>query len=788
MSPSPSNGDSPLIYLALGFHDHQPVGNFPHVFEEHYQRAYLPFLDTIEPHRNIPFSLHLTGPLLLWMSERHPEYLARLRRLCAAGRVEMKGGGFYEPILAAIPDADKREQLEHLSRYLGETLGSTPEGAWIAERVWEPHLARHLAEAGLQYAPLDDSHFLRAGLAPDDIFGYYVTEEEGHRFDLFPISKELRYLIPFQEPEATISYLRDVSTRWQERLDSGDLPPDTPVPLAVYDDDGEKFGGWPGTHEPVYEAGWLDRFLGVLERETEAGWLQLTTLGEFRRRFPPLGRIYLPTGSYAEMLEWSQGFHRNFLVRYEEANLLHKRMLHTSLAVTRRLRKLSTDAAPQAVKGIGVGVGRPAADALQEERRALLVARDRVHASQCNDVYWHGIFGGIYLPHLRHAAYACLIEAEKTAGDALRPAVEVVDLDLDGSDEVFLRSKALTVLVHPRRGGTIVSLDHLDTSFALLDTFRRRRELEHSALESLATGAGDDPASTDEGGVGYGAVETTAQSIHDQVRMKEPGLERMLFVDAYPRAAFTDHFYAVGTDVTELIEGTAVELGDFARSAYEITSVDEGDEGPTVIMRRTGSVAGREVSVRKAISLDRGERDTDGVTVSYVISVADPGTTGAGDVKAAPGHLPAVALFAPEINLTLLAGWARDRYVLVDDAPVSAAFLADNGTHPDASSVTLVDESEGLRLRLSWRFGARQSPGDAAPAAGARGAQTGSRDRGPTETGRVTLLRHGVITVSLSEDGFERIYQSTALVPCALVPLDPAVELRVDLRLDVTGP
>jgi hypothetical protein len=45
-----------------------------------------------------------------------------------------------------------------------------------------------------------------------------------------------------------------------------------------------------------------------------------------------------------------------------------------------------------------------------------------------------------------------------------------------------------------------------------------------------------------------------------------------------------------------------------------------------------------------------------------------------------------------------------------------------------------------------------------------------------------------VITVSLSEDGFERIYQSTALVPCGLVPLDPAVELRVDLRLDVTGP
>jgi len=93
---------SPDIYLALGFHDHQPVGNFPHVFEDHYRRAYLPFLDVMEAHPAVPFSLHLTGPLLLWLAGRRPEYVDRLRRLCAAGRVEMKGGGFYEPILAKM--------------------------------------------------------------------------------------------------------------------------------------------------------------------------------------------------------------------------------------------------------------------------------------------------------------------------------------------------------------------------------------------------------------------------------------------------------------------------------------------------------------------------------------------------------------------------------------------------------------------------------------------------------------------------------------------------------------
>ena len=26
---------------------------------------------------------------------------------------------------------------------------------------------------------------------------------------------------------------------------------------------------------------------------------------------------------------------------------------------------------------------------------------DHLYQSQCNDAYWHGVFGGLYLPHLR---------------------------------------------------------------------------------------------------------------------------------------------------------------------------------------------------------------------------------------------------------------------------------------------------------------------------------------------------------------------------------------------------
>ncbi len=802
MSDHGAGAASPAaIYLSLGFHDHQPVGNFPEVFESHYLSAYLPFLDGMEAHPAIPFSLHVTGPLLLWLGREHPEYVARLRRLCASGRLEMKGGGFYEPILACIPDADKHEQLTRLSCHLRDTLDVTPEGAWIAERVWEPHLAAHLACAGLRYATLDDSHFQAVGLDTDAALGYFVTEDGGHRFDLFPISKPLRYLIPFGEPEAVVDHLRGLATEWTRRRAAGLLPPDAPPPLAVYDDDGEKFGGWPGTNAHVYGSGWMERFLTVLEREAEAGWLALTTLGEFRRRFPPLGRIYLPTASYAEMQEWSEGFFRNFLVRYDEANLLHKRMLYTSGRVRRRLAELglAQDGTARPPDGFAdpndaetaVGAHTTAPLERRGDRRDVLEAYDHLLRAQCNDAYWHGVFGGLYLPHLRHAVNGALISAERLLPAEMRPAIEVLDLDLDGHDEVLLRSEEAAVLLAPARGGTVVCLDHLPSAFALLDTLRRRREPEHAALEELAATARAAEETAAREGAEASAHDLAPRpdspenpappptlTIHETVRMKEPGLEKMLFVDHHPRSAFLDHFYHLETTLRDLVEGTAIELGDLVNAPYECT-VEPGAAGPpgsaeppVVTLRRLGMVAGVRVQVEKQVALARGGAS---LIVDYRVHVPV-------DVPAAPGSAPPsaegadpsaeamapiggagrTALFAPEVNLTLLAGRAHDRYVLVDGQRPSESFLADEGAHHGAQSVELVDESVGIRARLAWEL-------------------TGSVRREPP----ATLWRHGVLTVSLSEDGFERIYQSTALVPAWPLPLEPGAELRVRLRLDV---
>src|SRR5262245_39685036 len=94
------------IQFCLALHNHQPVGNFDFVFEQAYQDSYLPFLEVFERYEPLKISLHTSGPLVEWLDRHHPDYLDRLARLVASGRVEIVGGAFYEPILTMIPTRD----------------------------------------------------------------------------------------------------------------------------------------------------------------------------------------------------------------------------------------------------------------------------------------------------------------------------------------------------------------------------------------------------------------------------------------------------------------------------------------------------------------------------------------------------------------------------------------------------------------------------------------------------------------------------------------------------------
>ena len=120
-------------------------------------------------------------------------------------------------------------------------------GRGLPSGFGSPRCPVRLAQAGVEYVVLDDTHFLAAGLQPWQLHGSFVTEEDGLPLRLVPSMKALRYTIPFQEPAETLRVLR-------EGINQHDA-------LFAMGDDCEKFGVWPGTYDHVYKNGWLERFL-----------------------------------------------------------------------------------------------------------------------------------------------------------------------------------------------------------------------------------------------------------------------------------------------------------------------------------------------------------------------------------------------------------------------------------------------------------------------------------------------------------------------------------------------
>ncbi len=102
------------IRLVLALHNHQPIGNFEHVFQQAYEDSYLPFLDVFSRYETLRIALHTSGSLMEWLDAAHPEYVDRLAELAAKGRIEIIGGAFFEPILAMIPSRDRVGQIRKL--------------------------------------------------------------------------------------------------------------------------------------------------------------------------------------------------------------------------------------------------------------------------------------------------------------------------------------------------------------------------------------------------------------------------------------------------------------------------------------------------------------------------------------------------------------------------------------------------------------------------------------------------------------------------------------------------
>jgi len=522
------------VSLLFGIHMHQPVDNFDEAVKKAVTLSYAPFFKTMRNYPQFKFSLHCSGWLLEKIRQEYPKLFQTMQELTQKGSIEWFGGGYYEPVLSSIPSKDRQAQINKLSRYIKKYFNVTVKGLWLTERVWESAILSDLVACGIEYVMVDDYHFISNGYDKEQMNGYYLSEENGETLKLFPISKKLRYALPFSKTEeslnAVISYAKESAS------------------AALFFDDAEKFGLWPHTYEWVYEKQWLAKFVESILANEQCQTQHYSNYAEENR---PLGLAYLNNCSYAEMGEWSLqtplatafetlkeelgdryfqemgvslikgGIWKNFFIKYHESNYLHKRMLQLS-------------------KG---------------QKKYNKTTLDALYRLQTNDVFWHGVFGGFYLPNLRDNAYKYLLQIErsKRVKDIV---IEKMDIDKDGYDELKIRTHNLSLVLSLKNGAQLVEFDALDALFNWQNTIMRREELYHKKILEA------DESTT------QADTNNKIATIHTLKRSVNNDLKAELIYDNYAKNSFIDHFSTQPFTLENFKNLEFKEVGDFVSGLF----------------------------------------------------------------------------------------------------------------------------------------------------------------------------------------------------------------------------
>ncbi len=431
--------------VIIGTYNSVPEGAEESLYEETYQVCWRPFLSSLYRFPEIYAALHYTGSVLRWLEARHPEFLMLLEEMTARKQIELLGGGFFAPLFPLVPGADRLGQIELLTTYIRKAFGKRPRGSWIQEYAWEPGLVSSLQTCGFDYTFLPERHFRLAGAT----LGLpAVTEDQGRSLTVFPVFDAME---SFERPLAPF----EACAALRERI--GALPLYT---MFYPDRASRRLWEDSGLESPDV---FFERAFAALRREAEN--IETTTPGRFLKSGKRSGRAYFPSQASAFLMQRSlpeggspcahermplfgegrdagcesaylAGNPRRLLLRHEESMALYAKMHYVRILVGQ----------------------------LRGDKSRKKTAQEELWRGQCGEAYWYGPSGGLLRLPVRAAAYAALIEAEKTTRQrgSFSPGLILADIDFDGEKELLYQGGDYNAYVH-LRGGHLFELDSMRT-------------------------------------------------------------------------------------------------------------------------------------------------------------------------------------------------------------------------------------------------------------------------------------------------------------------------------------
>jgi len=262
---------------------------------------------------------------------------------------------------------------------------------------------------------------------------------------------------------------------------------------------------------------------------------------------------------------------------------------------------------------------------------------------------------------------------------------------------------------------------HLPLAVNLSDTLTRRREAYHHRLHEITQSEG-------------GNSDSIA-SIHDLAKPKDENLERSLIYDSYTRISLLDHFLSQDATVEGYAANEYEELGDFVEGEYLVEKALSSSEQAIVVLTRTGHVAGRDLTVKKMIQVGAEAR----LIIDYEFECS--------------GSEPLSILYGCEFNLTLFSDQDPKRYYLAPESGRRRE-VPETGHEDNLTKFEIINGPD--RLTAAFNF-----------------------------SQQVSAWFFPLMTVSQSEEGFERTYQGSSLLFLYPLVLTPGKKAQLQIQLDL---
>jgi len=382
----------------------------------------------------------LGGDLVDDLLETHPEGIERIGELVTRGQVELIGTPLHGPVLGAVPERDGADQIRAHTTLIKKVFGVRPSGCWLPLGIWDPCAPRVIARAGMSWCSVEDRFLVDVGSSGQ---GIWRTEREGHAISLLPTDTEARDIA---ERAGSAEALQRVL---KARSGTGRSHLALAVDLRRVDGSAPSVfgnGGWLST--------WVQRLAAGL------GEVQTLLPSAAVVSYPQRGFVYLPSSAPRGVeIPWER-----HLVRHEEANRLHKKML----SVSRQMAGLERE------------IRDGEQSAIRPDPALLAQARRYLHRAQHPAAYWQGDAAGIYDPVIRSRAWRDLLRAEQVIRIGLKRqdqmSVDCEDRNCDGIEEVVFRTPHLVMVVDPARGAGVTELSWMRIHRNLVDTLTPIRE------------------------------------------------------------------------------------------------------------------------------------------------------------------------------------------------------------------------------------------------------------------------------------------------------------------------